>query len=63
MTRSGSPTPVVTNSAGYYVFNDVPNGTYTVTPSLSARTFTPASKTVAVNNADTMGNKFIASGQ
>jgi len=63
VTRTGSATPVVTNGAGYYQFNGVPNGTYTVTPSLSGRTFTPTSRTITINNAESVNNNFIASGQ
>jgi hypothetical protein len=66
VSRSGAPsgsstTQVFTNSAGYYTFNGVPNGTYTVTPSQSGKTFTPTSKSVTVNNADASGQNFIGS--
>ena len=39
------------NSSGSYAFASVPNGTYTVIPSKSAFTFTPASQTATVNGA------------
>lgn len=61
VTRSGSATAVTTNSAGYYILTGVPNGTYTVTPSLSGFTFTPVSKTLAVNGADAGGHNFTGS--
>jgi CSLREA domain-containing protein len=57
--RTGSSTPVVTNSAGYYTFNGVPNGTYTITPTKAGMTFTPANKTVTVNSANVAGQNFI----
>jgi alpha-tubulin suppressor-like RCC1 family protein len=60
--RNGSTTPVFTNSAGYFTFDGVPNGTYTLTPSLSGRTFTPTTRGVSVNGADVSGANFVGSG-
>jgi hypothetical protein len=62
VTRSGSATPAVTNSAGYFTFTGVPNGTYTVTPNRSGYTFTPASKSATVSNADATPQNFIGTG-
>jgi hypothetical protein len=62
VTRSGSSTPVLTNSAGYYLFTSVPNGSYTITPKLAGKTFTPSSKTVTVNGADALARNFIGAG-
>jgi hypothetical protein len=56
---SGITNPVLTNSAGYYTFNGVPNGNYTITPTKSGTTFTPASKNVTVNGANVTGQNFI----
>jgi hypothetical protein len=61
VTRSGSTAFVTTNSAGYYIFNGVPNGTYTVTPALSGYAFAPSSKTVTVNGADAAAHNFVGS--
>ena len=38
----------------------VGNGTYTVTPTLAGHQFTPANRSVTVNNADSPGNNFTA---
>jgi len=62
VTRTGSATPVTTNGAGYYTFNGVPNGTYTLTPSLSGFTFAPTTKSVTVNGADPAAQNFIGTG-
>jgi len=62
VTRTGSATPVTTNGAGYYTFNGVPNGTYTLTPSLSGFTFAPASKSVTVSGTDPAAQNFIGTG-
>ena len=43
------------DSSGYYTFNNITNGTYTVTPSQTGATFTPASQPVSVNGAS-VGN-------
>jgi len=59
VTRSGQAIPVTTNSAGYFIFNGVPNGTYTLTPVLSGYTFTPQIKSVTVSNTDAAAQNFI----
>ena len=41
-----------TNSLGAYFFSDVPDGSYTVTPSLTNYKFTPLSSSVTVSGAD-----------
>jgi hypothetical protein len=51
---------VSTNSAGYFLFTKVPSGAYTIQPSLTGRSFAPASKTVAVAGTNSTGNNFIA---
>jgi len=61
VTRSGSATPVITNGAGYYTFTGVPNGTYTVTPTLSGYTFTPVNKSITINGAESINNNFVGS--
>jgi hypothetical protein len=61
VTRTGSPTPVLTNSAGYFTFSGVPPGSYTLTPSKSGYSFTPVTKTATVTNTDVSGQNFIGS--
>jgi subtilisin family serine protease len=58
-TGSGSAT---TNSSGAYTLSGLSNGTYTLTPSLSGYTFSPASRSVTVNSADVTGQDFTGSG-
>jgi hypothetical protein len=45
-----------------YTFANVPNGTYTVTPTQAGYTFTPTSATVTVNGANSSVAAFNASG-
>jgi hypothetical protein len=56
-TSSNSAT---TNSDGNYAFTGVQNGLYTVTPSLTGFAFTPANRSVSVNNGDVTGQDFTA---
>ena len=55
---SNGSTSVVTNSSGVYTFTGVANGTYTLTPSLSGYTFSPATRSVTVNSANVSGQNF-----
>ncbi|MDH4275722.1 MAG: carboxypeptidase regulatory-like domain-containing protein, partial [Gammaproteobacteria bacterium] len=43
---------VVTDANGEYTISTLGNGTYTVTPSMTGYTFTPATRTATINNAD-----------
>lgn len=56
-------TPLVTiqtnQASSSYLFN-VPNGTFTITPSLEGHTFTPSSRTFTINNANLAGQDFTA---
>lgn len=54
--RTGSQTPAVTNSSGFYQFTGVPAGLYTLTPSLSGATFSPTSQGLRVSTADRAAN-------
>lgn len=45
---------------GYYLFEQVPNGTYRVQPSLPHHTFTPASYTITVTDSDVANLNFQA---
>ncbi|MGC8723132.1 MAG: protease pro-enzyme activation domain-containing protein [Acidobacteriota bacterium] len=49
-----------TNSSGAYTLSGLVNGTYTVTPSLSGYTFTPAGASETVNGANIAGVNFTA---
>ena len=49
-----------TGVGGTYSFANMPNGTYTITPSLTGYTFSPSSRSVTVNNADMTGQNFTA---
>jgi hypothetical protein len=44
------------DSSGNYSFANVPNGTYTVTPSKSGDTFNPPNQTVTINGTDGTAN-------
>ena len=56
VTLSGGSTATVTaDSSGNFSLNGLANGTYTVTPSASGATFTPASQTVTINNGHALG--------
>ena len=61
ITLSGAGAATTTTGVGgTYSFASMPNGTYTITPSLTGYTFSPASKSVTVNNADATGQNFTA---
>jgi len=57
---SGGVTSATTtaNATGAYSFNNVSNGSYTVTPSNNGFTFTPPSQSVTVNNSALTGINF-----
>lgn len=54
-----STSSTTTDDTGSYSFSGLTNGNYTITPSLTGYTFTPVSKTVAINNTDAMGQDFV----
>ncbi len=58
----GSSATVTTNSSGNFSFNGLANGTYTVTPSASGGTFSPASQTVTITNGHALGLAFTGTG-
>ncbi|HLB11961.1 MAG TPA: carboxypeptidase regulatory-like domain-containing protein, partial [Dehalococcoidia bacterium] len=59
MALTGAATKtVVTNAFGNYTLADLPNGSYTVTPSLGGSVFAPPNASVAVNGADVTGQNF-----
>jgi len=55
----GVATPILTNSAGYFTFSNVPDGAYTLTPNKAGTTFAPASKGVTVSGGNISGQNFI----
>ena len=63
MTLSGAGSGnVTTNASGNYSLSGLKNGAYTITPSLTGYTFSPASKSVTINGVDVSANNFIATG-
>lgn len=64
LTLSGAASATQTaDSSGSYTFSGLVNGTYTVTPSKTGVTFTPASQTVTITNGNITAVNFTASGQ
>ena len=63
LMKSGKTVATTKSGAyGYYVFNDIPNGTYTVVPSKSGYTFTPTEvSNVVVRSGRTVVKTFIGS--
>jgi hypothetical protein len=55
---SNGSSSVSTNSSGAYTFTGLNNGTYTLTPSLSGYSFSPANRSVSVNGANVTGQSF-----
>ncbi len=49
-----------TNSSGNYIISGVPNGNYTLTPSLRGWSFDPTNLSIAVSGSNVMGNHFTA---
>jgi sugar lactone lactonase YvrE len=63
LTLTGSYNATLTSGAdGTFDFAGLPDGTYTVTPSLSGYTFTPASKQLTISGSDVTSLSFAASG-
>jgi fibronectin type 3 domain-containing protein len=64
VTLSGAASASTTaDSSGNYSFSSLANGTYTVTPSNTGFTFTPANQSVTVNGANVTGVNFTAAAQ
>jgi hypothetical protein len=51
------------NSSGVFTFSGLPNGTYTLTPSHTGYTFSPASQNATVSGANVTGLNFTATPQ
>lgn len=61
VTLSGAATASTTaNASGNYVFSGLSSGSYTVTPTNTGYTFTPASQSVTVKSANVSGVNFTA---
>lgn len=59
ITLSGNATgSTTTDSLGRYKFTGLVNGSYTVTPSMTGYTFTPASRSVTITGANITGQNF-----
>ena len=59
LTGSGS-TSTTTDSSGNYSFSSAANGSYTVTPTMTGYTFTPANRTANVSGANVTVPDFVA---
>jgi hypothetical protein len=57
---SDGSTSATTSSTGAFSFSGLPAGTYTLTPTLSGYTFSPASQSVTVSSASVSGVAFTA---
>jgi subtilisin family serine protease/subtilisin-like proprotein convertase family protein len=60
ISRGGGTVTATTNLNGEYTLSAVPNGTFFVVPSRPGFTFTPASRSITVRNADLLNVDFIA---
>jgi hypothetical protein len=61
LTLSGSPSATtVADSSGNYSFAGLPNGTFTLTPSRTGETFSPANQSITVTNASVPNVNFTA---
>ena len=64
VTLSGSASATtVADASGNYVFNTLPNGSYSVTPTKSGVSFSPASQSVSVSGANVGSVNFTATPQ
>lgn len=64
ITRTGNgvaAATALTNALGEYTLPATLNGTYTLTPSLTGHSFTPLTRTVALNGGDLVNINFVAS--
>jgi alpha-tubulin suppressor-like RCC1 family protein len=64
VTLSGNASRItMTDTNGNYIFSDLSESTYIVTPSLTGYTFIPSKKSVYLNFTDATGFDFSCSGQ
>jgi hypothetical protein len=63
LTLSGTPSATTTaDGTGAYSFSNLPNGTFTVTPTKTGFTFTPPSQTLTISGANVTANFTAQSG-
>ncbi len=60
VTVSTGSASATTNTSGNYTISGLANGTYTVTPSKTGYTFSPANYSVTINGANVTGKNFTA---
>ena len=60
VTVSTTGASATTDASGNYTLSGLVNGTYTVTPSMSGYTFSPASQSVTISGASVTGKNFTA---
>lgn len=61
VTLTGGTSGIATTDAnGMYSFGDIPQGTYTLTPSIAGYTFSPPTRTVFLDGLDAIGFNFSA---
>jgi subtilisin family serine protease len=60
LSGNGGTFEVQTNASGVYSLTGIPAGTYTLAPSLSGRSFTPAEKSISVISANIVSQNFTA---
>lgn len=60
VTVSTGSVSATTNGSGVYTLPGLANGTYTVTPTLSGYSFSPANRSVSVSGANVTGQDFVA---
>ena len=58
VTVSTGSASATTSSTGAYTISGLANGSYTVTPSLSGYTFSPANRSVTISSANSTGQNF-----
>jgi len=56
----GTNYSAITDSSGNYTIDDLQDGSYTVTPSLSGYTFNPVNKDITINGSDITGIDFVS---
>jgi hypothetical protein len=61
VSLQGTNFSTITGANGAYALTGIPNGSFTLIPSLTGYTFTPANRSVSVNNGDVSGQDFTAS--
>ncbi|AVP96742.1 hypothetical protein C7S18_05805 [Ahniella affigens] len=58
VTVSTGSVSATTNASGVFTISNLANGTYTITPTLSGYTFTPANRSVTISSANVTAQNF-----